>query len=514
MAAHFTVVASASMKRKRDERKVVLLHSSHHSNLTYSTMKHIHKDRDLLLSSLLYCCGFIRDTPAFFTVLRPKVATRMHLEAFHTADFLDLLEYPKENHNQNMTIGETQRRHRNDHHGDGLSDAAYINLLDAYGLTDDCPIPVDKSERAQLWNYCKSVAGASLHAAHLLIENKADVAINWSGGRHHAHADKAGGFCYINDAVLAIKKLIAAKSKVLYMDIDIHHADGVQAAFYDTNEVMTISLHRHSPGFFPSKTGSIKEKGKHSTKGVGYNLNIPMPRGCKDADMLEMVSLVLSQIVPEYNPDVLVLCVGADGLKGDDLIKETNEGWNLSPEGLAECVRRVSSFCGGMSYQTGKRCDGLRKRKLIVLGGGGYNPPNTAKTFLLCTAASCESSRPGLLWKMLPKDIPRHDHFERYGPSFELIKNDMEEPYYDPQPGNFIDMNYSIVLQDARKAINLAKVFLSNNKGVTAYPSTVEGMFSNLEDDFQWGYTDDFASQEKSSVTTKEKKVRSRRRRK
>jgi len=167
-----------------------------------------------------------------------------------------------------------------------------------------------------------------------------------------------------------------------------------------------------------------------------------------------------------------------------------------------------------MSYQTGKRCDGLRKRKLIVLGGGGYNPPNTAKTFLLCTAASCESSRPGLLWKMLPKDIPRHDHFERYGPSFELIKNDMEEPYYDPQPGNFIDMNYSIVLQDARKAINLAKVFLSNNKGVTAYPSTVEGMFSNLEDDFQWGYTDDFASQEKSSVTTKEKKVRSRRRRK
>ena len=112
MAAHFTVVASASMKRKRDERKVVLLHSSHHSNLTYSTMKHIHKDRDLLLSSLLYCCGFIRDTPAFFTVLRPKVATRMHLEAFHTADFLDLLEYPKENHNQNMTIGETQRRHR------------------------------------------------------------------------------------------------------------------------------------------------------------------------------------------------------------------------------------------------------------------------------------------------------------------------------------------------------------------------------------------------------------------
>lgn len=466
--------ALTSMKRKRDERKVVLLHSSNHTNLTYATMKHIHKDRDILFSSLLYCCGFIRDTPSFFTVLAPKVATRRHLEAFHTVDFLDLLEYPL-----NKKLEGTQHgNHRS-------SDVAYTNLLDVYGLTDDCAIPVDSGERMQLWSYCKSVAGASLHAAHLVIEEKADVAINWSGGRHHAHADKAGGFCYINDAVLAIKRLIAAKKRVLYLDIDIHHADGVQAAFYDTDEVMTISLHRHAPGFFPPKTGSIKEKGKHKTKGVGYNLNIPMPRGCKDADFLEMVSLVLAKIVPEFNPDAMVLCVGADGLKADDLVKETNECWSLSPEGLAECVRRVSSFCGGIKYQTGKRCDKLQKRKLIVLGGGGYNPPNTSKTFLLCTAASCEGSRPGMLWKLLPKDVPCHEHFEQYGPSFELTTINVEGSYYDPIPiQSTTDITYLRELQVARQAVNLSTIFLSSHKEkIKGSFNSIDEMFCNTEED-------------------------------
>jgi len=241
-------------------QKVVLLHSSQHTHLIYSTMKHIHKDRDILLASLLYCCGFVRQTPKFFQVIAPKIATRSHLESFHSGDYLDLIEYPLKEQQQQQLEGEEQ------HHRIAANDTAYINLLDAYGLTDDCPIPSDPEERAQLWKYCRSVAGASLHASHLLLQNEAEVVINWSGGRHHAQADHAGGFCYINDAVLAIQKLIGAKKRVLYLDIDIHHCDGVQAAFYDTDEVMTISLHRHAPGFFPSKTGSVNEKGKYESR--------------------------------------------------------------------------------------------------------------------------------------------------------------------------------------------------------------------------------------------------------
>eukprot|EP00979_Chaetoceros_neogracilis_P017209 scaffold10190_cov294-Chaetoceros_neogracile.AAC.9 len=503
-----TSAPTSRMKRKRDERKVVLLHSSYHTNLTYSTMKHIHKDRDILLSSLLHCCGFIRDTPSFFTVLAPKVATRRHLETFHAADFLDFLEYPKGPHTQQSVELGT-------HHGkDRSSDAAYINLLDAYGLTDDCAIPVDSSKRGQLWNYCKAVAGASLHAAHLIIEEKADIAINWSGGRHHAHAAEAGGFCYVNDAVLAIQKLIAAKKRVLYLDIDIHHADGVQGAFYDTDEVMTISIHRHAPGFFPSKAGSIMEKGKHKTKGVGYNLNLPMPRGCKDADFLEIVSLILAQVVPGFNPDVIVLCVGADGLKGDDLVKETNECWSLSPEGIAECVRRVSSFCGGMNYQTGKRClNNVQTRKLIVLGGGGYNPPNTAKTLLLCTAASCEGSRPGMLWNLLPKDVPRHDHFEKYGPSFELTTITMKGPYYNPIPSQpNSDVKYLSTLQGARQAVNLSALFLSSqgNRAKKTCNSN-DAMFGHEEEGILWNSSKSLGNQRKSKNTNAEKILRAHR---
>mmetsp|Transcript_1636 Transcript_1636/g.2209 ORF Transcript_1636/g.2209 Transcript_1636/m.2209 type:complete len:102 (+) Transcript_1636:106-411(+) len=97
------------------------------------------------------------------------------------------------------------------------------------------------------------------------------------------------GFCYVNDAVLlAIQNLIKIRAKakgpkvkqgqkprqnrVLYLDVDIHHADGVQRAFYDTDQVMTVSFHRFASEFFPSKTGSIQEKGMHGTRGVGYSL--------------------------------------------------------------------------------------------------------------------------------------------------------------------------------------------------------------------------------------------------
>ena len=120
---------------------------------------------------------------------------------------------------------------------------------------------------------------------------------------------QAGGFCFVNDVVLAIQKLIRKsgsgssssstssgsmsststssfisdslrksqrRRKVLYLDLDIHHCDGVQSAFYDSDQVMVVSLHRYTPGFFPSSSGSINEKGKYKTPGVGFNLNIPM----------------------------------------------------------------------------------------------------------------------------------------------------------------------------------------------------------------------------------------------
>ena len=516
-----TTTSSTGRSISDSKSKVVLLHSSQHTNLIHSTMRHIHKDRDVLLTSLLYCCGFLKQTPKFFQVLAPKIAKRSHIEAFHSKDYLDLLECPARNN-------ELMQSDLHNNSMDRESGSAYTNLLDAYGLTDDCFVPTNMAQREQLWKYCQSIAGASLHGSHLLLQSNntnVNVVINWSGGRHHAQHDQAAGFCYINDAVLAIQKLIQSKKRVLYLDIDIHHADGVQAAFYGTDQVLTVSLHRYAPGFFPSKTGSIHEKGRHGSPGVGYNLNVPLPRGCQDFDMLDMTNQILEKIVPGYDPDVVVLCVGADGLRGDDLVKETGEGWNLTPEGLAECVRRVACACGGLDHRTGNRVDSVRrKRQLMVLGGGGYNPVNTARAFLLCTAAACEASRPGMLWNELPNDVPRHEFLDRYGPSFELKQIDRRASFHQPANNNRScgGDDYSRTILESKRAVDLAHLFLTmRQKGGPSNEANFDFCNDVAEDNSLWGVAGDggisstkAAGRASTSSSTQNTKRRSSRRRK
>ena len=376
------------------------------------------------------------------------------------------------------------------------------DVLAKYGLEDDCPYPTTKQAHVLLWKYCLAISGASWHAASLLTANTdttkpMDVAIHWGGGRHHAHPSKAGGFCYVSDVVLAIMRLVhdghgsnvddgmlgdtMSKShrsiprgpsirRILYLDIDIHHGDAVQAAFYSTDRVLTASFHRHSPGFFPASSGSINEKGEVDTNGFGYNLNVPLPAGMDDVQFIEIYRKALFGLVNAYDPHAIVLCVGADGLEGDELVsggldsEVTGEGWMLSPEGLAECVRMAAALCAGLNEEAickpaiekqkednvaaseldHPNSDSGRdkpppakkgetrahlgpRRKLLLLGGGGYTPAQTAKTYLLCTAAACEGARPGMYWSDLPRDIPNHDYFPRYGPSFELVSGHKKE---------------------------------------------------------------------------------------
>jgi histone deacetylase 8 len=267
------------------------------------------------------------------------------------------------------------------------------------------------------------------------VSDKAEVALHWGGGRHHAHSNRASGFCYVNDVVLGVKKLRRRFSRILYIDIDIHHADGVQDAFYDTNEVMTVSFHRLANGFFPC-TGAAKDKGR--SNGIGYNLNVIIPRGCDDKNFIQIFKHALTNLLDAYKPDAVVLCVGADGLKDDPLVGNM-DGWSLTSEGLAECVRTTSELCQGI--------------KLLLLGGGGYDPVRAARTFLLCTAAACESARPGMLKNELPRDVPRHRHFPRYGPDFRLI-NESE----DSERTKERDRAHE--LSQARNEIDLATLYL------------------------------------------------------
>jgi len=105
------------------------------------------------------------------------------------------------------------------------------------------------------------VAGGSLLLAQELIAGRAKIGIHWDGGRHHAKSNQASGFCYINDVVIAIFSLTNRFDRILYVDLDVHHCDGVQEAFYYSNRIVTLSFHRYGAGFFPG-TGSIDEIGE------------------------------------------------------------------------------------------------------------------------------------------------------------------------------------------------------------------------------------------------------------
>ena len=121
------------------------------------------------------------------------------------------------------------------------------------GEYTDCPV------FDGMYEFCATYTGCSLDGAVKLNHGLTDVAINWSGGLHHAKKTEASGFCYINDIVLAILELLKRHPRVLYIDIDIHHGDGVEEAFYTTDRVMTVSFHKYGD-FFPG-TGDIKDVG-------------------------------------------------------------------------------------------------------------------------------------------------------------------------------------------------------------------------------------------------------------
>ena len=115
--------------------------------------------------------------------------------------------------------------------------------------------------------------GASLLAAELINSRSVDIAFNISGGLHHAMRSSASGFCIFNDPAIAIKYLLDQGKKVAYIDVDAHHGDGVQQAFYNNNNVLTISIHESGQYLFPG-TGSSNETGTNNA--YGYSINLPL----------------------------------------------------------------------------------------------------------------------------------------------------------------------------------------------------------------------------------------------
>jgi len=205
-------------------------------------------------------------------------------------------------------------------------------------------------------------AGASVQAAELVSSGEADIAFNICGGLHHAMADKASGFCYLNDAVIAIKYLLTLGKRVAYVDIDAHHGDGVQSAFYDTDKVLTISLHESGHHLFPG-TGFPSEMG--AGKGKGYSVNLPLPPEADDEVIVKGFKEVVPLFIEKFKPDILVTQLGVDTFRTDPITH-----LNLTMNGFEQMIKWFMSA----------------RLPWVALGGGGYNLGNVARAWTLVWA--------------------------------------------------------------------------------------------------------------------------------
>ncbi len=202
-------------------------------------------------------------------------------------------------------------------------------------------------------------SGSSIQAARLIVDGKAKIAFNIAGGLHHAMTDRASGFCYINDPVLAIKELLKKYKKIAYIDIDAHHGDGVQYAFYDTDKVLTISLHETGTFLFPG-TGFSEEIG--TGKGKGFSVNLPFYPGTDDETFVWGFNEIVPALIDAYKPDAIVAQLGVDTMSTDPLTH-----LELTTNGFCEMVKKIREF----------------NLPLAALGGGGYNVANVARCWTL-----------------------------------------------------------------------------------------------------------------------------------
>jgi len=293
-------------------------------------------------------------------VYKPKLATEVQMQRFHSEDYIDFLK----------KISPENLRH-------------YGQQMPKFGVGEhtDCPI------FDGLYDFCSTYTGCSIDGAVKLNHGLTDIAINWSGGLHHAKKIEASGFCYVNDIVLAIIELLKYHPRVLYIDIDVHHGDGVEEAFYTTDRVMTVSFHKYGD-FFPG-TGDIRDVGVKS--GKYYSVNVPLQEGIDDVSYETVFKPVIERVMDMYRPTAIVLQCGADSLTGDRL-----GCFNLTLRGHAECVRYIKSF----------------NVPTLILGGGGYTVRNVARCWTYETSV--------LLNQPIENQLPYNDFFEYYAPDFQL----------------------------------------------------------------------------------------------
>jgi acetoin utilization protein AcuC len=198
-----------------------------------------------------------------------------------------------------------------------------------------------------LFERAASTVGGSILAAESV--RGGGIAFHPAGGTHHGRRDRACGFCYFNDPVFAIMTLLNDFERVMYIDLDAHHGDGVQIAYSGDERVLCLSVHEMDRWPF---------SGEASDRGLGMARNLPVPRGLNDSELAYLVHEAIDPLLRHHKPDALVLVCGADSLHGDPL-----SAMDVSNGAMWSAVEHLVA----------------QVPAAVVLGGGGYNPWTTVR---------------------------------------------------------------------------------------------------------------------------------------
>ncbi|RLV92543.1 Histone deacetylase HOS1 [Spathaspora sp. JA1] len=353
--------------------------------------------RQSLVTSLIQAYGLDRLVDGIITVER---INRYELTKYHDREFVACLL--KSRHDLDVSIDKYEELSEivkksvfgpvaGDEDSDQYSDAddceeiqdeysegeSELNDED-FGLKYDCyPFPF-------MSHYVILTASSTISTAQKLITNPNSIAINFIGGRHHCGKRKAAGFCYVNDIILGITHLRQSYKRIFYLDLDLHHGDAVEQAYFQSRNVATCSIHRYEPGLFYPGSGSLESSDKN-------RYNIPTKQGLNDDNMMFIIREIVLPIMLNYSPQCIVIQAGCDGLATD-----VHHEWNLTIKGLCKVVQFILGKFPGVST--------------MILGGGGYNHTEVAKCWTYLTASILE--REDIINQV--EYIPEHTHLDDY----------------------------------------------------------------------------------------------------
>jgi len=285
-----------------------------------------------------------------------------------------------------------------------------------FGLgTSDTPIFRGMHEAISL------VCAASATAVDLVLDGQVRRAASFAGGLHHAMPAHASGFCVYDDLAIAILRATDRGLRVAYLDLDAHHGDGVQHAFYESDQVLTISLHESGRYLFPG-TGHSYELGAGA--GRGWSVNIPLEPFTEDDSYLATFDEVVPRALRAFSPDLIVLQAGADAHRADPLADLA-----LTVAGMRGAYDRVAALADEL-------CDG----RLVITGGGGY----AAYDVVPRAWAQAWAAMTG---RTLPESLPKAWR-ERWGArlAVRLPTSPVDEPDDRPQPHRLRIQNHNMAV--------------------------------------------------------------------